>query len=59
MKKLVSSGYKVRLDVLRGYEEDFQDTFSMYENEGWLTYYGYQKDVRPFISNSNCFVLPS
>ena len=31
----------------------------MYENEGWLHYYGYQKDVRPFIEQSHCFVLPS
>ena len=27
--------------------------------EGWLHYYGYQKDVRPFIENCHCFVLPS
>ena len=30
-----------------------------YETEGWLHYYGYQKDVRPFIEDSHCFVLPS
>ena len=30
-----------------------------YTDEGWLHYYGYQKDVRPFITNAHCFVLPS
>ena len=49
MKKLVSEGIKCELDVLGGYEENYKDTIEKYENEGWLHYHGYQKDVRPFI----------
>lgn len=59
MKKLVSEGIKCELDVLGGYEENYKDIIEKYENEGWLHYHGYQKDVRPFIEQCHCFVLPS
>mgnify|MGYP000290826555 CR=1 FL=1 len=35
------------------------DVIQSYEKEGWLQYYGVQKDVRPYIAESHCFVLPS
>lgn len=59
MRKLVADGYKCSLDVLGGYEEDYKEIIQKYESEGWLHYYGYKKDVRPFIEASHCFVLPS
>lgn len=59
MKKLVAEGVPCSLDVLGGYEEDYKDTIKQYEAEGWLRYHGYQFDVRPFIANCHCFVLPS
>lgn len=59
MKKLITDGINCELDVLGGYEEDYKEKIQKYENEGWLHYYGYQKDVRPFIEKCHCFVLPS
>ena len=59
MKKLVNSGVNCELTVLGQYEENYKEIISKYEEEGWLHYYGYQKDVCPFINNSHCFVLPS
>ena len=59
MRRLVKKGEKVHLDVLGGYEEDYEKVIKAYEAEGWLTYHGYQKDVKPFIAASHCFVLPS
>lgn len=59
MQMLRSEGYSCHLDVLGGYEENYADIIKKYESEGWLTYHGYQKDVRPFIVQSHCFVLPS
>ena len=59
MKKLVADGVPCSLDVLGGYEEDYKETIEQYEAEGWLRYHGYQSDVRPFIANCHCFVLPS
>ena len=59
MKKLIADGVYCELDVLGGYEEDYKAKIQECENEGWLHYYGYQKDVRPFIEKCHCFVLPS
>ncbi len=59
MQRLVSEGYSCSLDVLGGYEEDYADIMEKYEADGWLHYHGYQKDVRPFIAQCHCFVLPS
>lgn len=59
MQYLVSEGYNCSLDVLGGYEEDYKEIIEKYEDEGWLHYHGYQKDVRPYIGKCHCFVLPS
>ena len=59
MKRLRDEGYDCVLDVVGGYEEDYAAAICDYEAAGWLYYHGYQKDVRPFIAASHCFVLPS
>ena len=59
MERLHEEGAQCTLDVLGGYEEDYAETIRCYEEKGWLRYHGYQKDVRPFIENAHCFVLPS
>lgn len=59
MKLLIDQGIPCSLDILGGYEEDYQDLIERYAAEGWLHYHGYQADVRPFIAQSHCFVLPS
>ena len=59
MKLLREDGVNCILDVVGGCEEDYTEKLKGYESEGWLNYHGYQKDVRPFIKNANCFVLPS
>lgn len=59
MRNLVSEGYACSLDVVGLYEEDYKEAIAQAEAEGWLHFHGYQKDVRPFIANCHCFVLPS
>lgn len=59
MEQLHREGAQCCLDVLGSYEEDYADTIRRCETEGWLHYHGYQKDVRPFIAQAHCFVLPS
>lgn len=59
MERLISEGFRCCLDVLGYYEEDYKDTIERYVEQGWLHYHGFQSDVRPFISMSHCFVLPS
>ena len=59
MDRLRSEGIDCTLDVLGGYEENYEAQIHRYEDSGWLRYHGYQKDVRPFIAQAHCFVLPS
>lgn len=59
MSKLVADNISCELDVIGGCEEDYKEKIDKFEREGWLHYYGYQKDVRPFIEDCHCFVLPS
>ena len=59
MKRLIDDGISCSLDILGGYEEDYKEWIEGYEKDGWLNYHGYQADVRPFIADSHCFVLPS
>ena len=59
MRRLKLEGYNCTLDVLGGFEENYSNKIKKYEEEGWLHYQGYQDDVRPFIEECHCFVLPS
>lgn len=59
MRKLRADGIACSLDILGGFDEDCSAMIEAYEQEGWLKYWGYQDDVRPFIENCHCFVLPS
>lgn len=59
MRMLRKEGISCTLDVLGNFDEDYSGVIRECEAEGWLCYHGYQKDVRPFIENCHCFVLPS
>lgn len=59
MEQLHREGFRCSLDVLGGYEEDYSEKIAAGEAAGWLRYHGYQADVRPFIADAHCFVLPS
>lgn len=58
-KKLFDEGIRFHLDVVGGYEENYKSRIEEYEKDGWLSYHGFQDDVRPFIEKCHCFVLPS
>lgn len=59
MKRIFAEGAKTFLDVVGPFEEDYKEKLAKYQSEGWLMYHGYQKDVRPFIKDCDCFVLAS
>ena len=59
MRRLRKDGVKCSLDMLGGFDENYNEKIKVAEAEGWLRYHGYQSDVRPFIANCHCFVLPS
>ncbi len=41
------------------YEEDYKERVEVLEKAGVIRFFGYQKDVKPFIRDTHCFVLPS
>ena len=58
-KRLIDEKYNCFVDVVGPLEEDYKETLRNFETEGWLKYHGYKEDVRPFIKECDCFVLPS
>lgn len=59
MKSLHDDGIPCTLDIIGKYEEDYAGTIDCCAAQGWLFYHGYQSDVRPYIANCHCLVLPS
>lgn len=59
MRRLVTEGYDVSLSVVGFCEEAYEGKLKECQDEGWLVFHGRQQDVRPFIRESHCFVLPS
>ncbi len=59
MHRLCAEGENCLLDVVGPYEDDYEEKINTFCDEGWLNYHGFQKDVRSFIKNAHCFVLPS
>lgn len=47
------------LDVVGWCEEDYEAKLNELQDKGLVQFYGFQKDVTPFISKAYAFVLPS
>lgn len=59
VEELYKENKKIVLDVVGSFEDNYEDKIHHLEEKGCLHYYGYQKDVRPFIERCHCFILPS
>lgn len=59
MRKIHNENNMCYLDIVGSFEENYSEVIKQGEKEGWLKYHGYKSDVRPFIANAHCFVLPS
>jgi galacturonosyltransferase len=57
--RLQNEGVHCTLDLLGYCEENYEQLLKDYAEKGLLCYHGQQKDVRPFIEEAHCFVLPS
>jgi len=58
-KRIKEESAKVVFDIVGPFEDDYEDRITELSKEGIIRYHGYQKDVKPFIEQSHCFVLPS
>lgn len=57
--RLKKENYEFKLDIIGSYEEDYAVKLSEAEKLGILKYYGFQKDVKKFVKECHCVVLPS
>ena len=46
-------------DFIGWYEDDYESIVKTMQNDGLLCFHGFQSDVKPFIANAHCVVLPS
>lgn len=59
VERLIREGYACTLDILGYFEENYEKIIAEKSTNDWFHYHGNQSDVRPYIENSHCFVLPS
>lgn len=57
MKKLY--GEKVVFDLVGFFEDEYKDAVNELNEQGIISYHGFQEDVRPFLTKSHCLLLPS
>ncbi len=49
----------IHFDIVGPMEDNYTDIINEYHNKDIIHYYGFQEDVKPFIKQAHCFVLPS
>lgn len=49
----------IYFDFIGWYEDDYKTIVEDLQNKGYIKFYGFQADVRPFIRKAHCIVLPS
>lgn len=59
IKRLRADGERFAFDFIGWQEEDYGDTVRSLEADGLIRFHGFQSDVRPFIKDCHCSVLPS
>ena len=50
---------EIIFDIVGPFEDDYENAIAEFAEEGVIQYHGFQEDVKSFIKQSHCFVLPS
>lgn len=58
-KKIKTEYPEIIFDVVGPFEDDYEACIKNLTEKKIIQYHGFQKDVKPFIRQSHCFVLPS
>lgn len=58
-KRIKKEYPEVKFDIVGPFEDDYGKVIAELDSEGVICYHGFQNDVKPFIAQSHCFVLPS
>ena len=59
MRKLKDKGFDVELSMVGYCEDTYEEKIREWEKENLVVFHGKQQDVRSFIAESHCCVLPS
>lgn len=59
IKRIKAEYPNAAFDFIGWYEDDYESIVKNMENEGLLRFHGFLADVKPYIENSHCVVLPS
>ena len=58
-KRMHSEGKNAEFEIVGPFEDDYESVICELNDKGIINYHGFQSDVKPFIKNAHCFVLPS
>ena len=58
-KKIKKEYPDVEFDIVGPMEDDYKNKIEEYVNSNTINYYEYQSDVKKFIKQCHCFILPS
>lgn len=50
---------KTTFKFIGWYEDDYKETVEQLQKEGYIQFYGFQPDVKPFLEEAHCIILPS
>lgn len=59
IKRIRKEHPNTEFDFIGWYEDDYEEQVKQLEAEGYIHFYGFQADVKPFIEAAHCSVLPS
>ena len=57
--KLKEENTNAVIDIVGPFEDNYEAIVNELNDSGIINYHGYQSDVKPFIKQAHCFVLPS
>lgn len=58
--KYIKSKYpNTNFDIVGSFDGNYEQIIDSAVDEGYITYHGQQNDVKPFLNNAHCVVLPS
>jgi len=58
-KRIKAEFSNVEFDIVGPFEDSYEKKVKELEHDGIINFYGYQTDVKPYIRQAHCFVLPS
>lgn len=59
IEKIHNEYNNVILDIVGNYEDNYENQINYLVDKGIVKFHGYQSNVKPFIQQAHCFVLPS